>query len=183
MKRSLRTRLSLLKLEAGKKIRDHQREEFNQATTNVREMGSGDTVFVWNPRRDGRSKWLAGRVTQRLVPTSYLVNVDGHIRYVHIDRLITRDATNTQVILPEEPDILPATAVPDSSGPVLEDPTLPASTLTPTETTDEEHVMRKSTETKDPVTDNGATEPQKEISQRRYPTRENRQLPLRYRKN
>ena len=183
MKRSLRTRLSLLKPEAGKRIRDHQREEFNQATTNVREMGPGDTVSVWNPRRDGRSKWLAGRVTQRLGPTSYLVNVDGHIRYVHIDHLITRDATNTQVIVPGEPDILPATVVPDSSGPVLEDPTLPASTLTPTETTDEEHVMRKSTETKDPVTDNGATEPQKEISQRRYPTRENRQLPLRYRKN
>ena len=170
MKRSLRTRLSLLKPEAGKKTRDHQREEFNQATTNVREMGPGDIVSVWNPRRNGRSKWLAGRVTQRLGPTSYLVNVDGHVRYVHIDHLITRDATNTQMILPEEPDILPATVVPDSSGPLLEDPTLPPSTLTPTETTGEEHVMRKSTETKDPVTDNGATEPQKEISQRRYPT-------------
>ena len=132
MKRSLRTRLSLLKPEAGGKIQDHQREEFNQATTNVREMGPGDTVSVWNPRRDGRSKWLAGIVTQRLGPISYLVNVEGHVRYVHIDHLITRDATNTQVILPEEPDNLQATVVPDSSGPVLEDPT---------ETADEEHVI------------------------------------------
>ena len=70
MKRSLRTRLSLLKLGSWKKIRDHQREEFNQATTNVREMGPGGTVSVWNPRRDGRSKWIAGRVTQQLGPTS-----------------------------------------------------------------------------------------------------------------
>ncbi len=121
-------------------------------------------------------------MTQQLESTSYLLKLDGHVRYVHIDHLITRDAINTQVILPQEPDIVPAIVVPNSSLPVLEDPTLPASTLTPTDTTDKKHVMRKSTETKDSVTDNGATKPQKEISQRRYPTRENRQLPLRYRK-
>ena len=96
IKRQPRTRLSLVRPVAGQEIRDRQRADFNEAVANVREFEPGNGVSVWNPRKDGRNKWLPGTIVQRLGPTSYLVNVEEHVRYVHIDRLLPRVAAVTQ---------------------------------------------------------------------------------------
>ena len=77
---------------AGQEIRDRQRADFNEAVANVREFEPGNGVSVWNPRKDGRNKWLPGTIVQRLGPTSYLVNVEEHVRYVRIDHLLPRVA-------------------------------------------------------------------------------------------
>ncbi|XP_062514788.1 uncharacterized protein LOC134190352 [Corticium candelabrum] len=55
MKRELRTRLSLVRPERGRQIRDRQGERY-EATKYVRSLNPGDTVEVLNTRQDGRGK-------------------------------------------------------------------------------------------------------------------------------
>ena len=56
LKRDLRTKLTLLRPELGKEIRDTQRNQYDQATSNARSLTPGQSVSVWNPRHDGRGK-------------------------------------------------------------------------------------------------------------------------------
>ena len=48
-------------------------------------------MAVWNPRQDSREQWFSGIVVQKLGPSSYLVNVNGQARYVHVHHILHRD--------------------------------------------------------------------------------------------
>ena len=43
----------------------------------------------------GREKWLRGNITNVCGPRRYVVNVAGAPRYVHVDHIISRNATDT----------------------------------------------------------------------------------------
>ena len=91
MKKELRTRLSFLRPESGKSLREKHRDHYDIVTEQVRQMSPGDTVSVLNSRRYGREKWLCGTILQRLGPVNYVVDVYGHPRYVHVEHLLTRN--------------------------------------------------------------------------------------------
>ena len=117
LKRPLRTRLTLLRPEADCPIRNAERERYETASSQVRSMEPGTTVGVLNPRPDGRGKWLPGTVTQRLGPATYLVDVQGQARHVHISQMQTRDERSRPIIIPESelPDI-PTAQAPNNPG-------------------------------------------------------------------
>ena len=91
LKRSPRTRLSLLRPEADSESREAQSQQYDTASGRVLQLEPGMTVSVANPRQNSRGKWLCGVVIQRLGPATYLVSVEGGTRYVHIDQLRERD--------------------------------------------------------------------------------------------
>ena len=43
----------------------------------------------------GREKWLWGKITKVCGPRTYVVNVAGARRYVHVDHIISRNVTGT----------------------------------------------------------------------------------------
>ena len=61
MKRVLRTRLSLVRPTVGGEIQDRQESQTEAASRN-RETLPGESVAVWNPRRDSRGRWLSRTV-------------------------------------------------------------------------------------------------------------------------
>ena len=91
LKRSPRTRLSILHPEADSELREAQSQQYGTASGRVRQLQPGMTVSVTNPRQDSRGKWLCGVIIQRLGPATYLVSVEGGPRYAHIDQLRERD--------------------------------------------------------------------------------------------
>ena len=91
LKRSPRTRLSLLRPEADSELREAQSQQYDTASGRVRQLEPGMTVSVANPRQDSRGKWLCGVIIQHLGPATCLVSVEGGTRYVHIDQLRERD--------------------------------------------------------------------------------------------
>ena len=101
IKRIPRTKLSLLRPEVSDIDRDEQRIKFEEATKRSRQLDPGCKVSVWNPRQDSWGRWLVGTVEQQLGPTNYLVNVEGHSRYVHIDQMRWID----QRSVPETADV------------------------------------------------------------------------------
>ena len=96
LKRSPRTRLSLLCPEADSELREAQSQQYDSASGRVRQLEPGKTVSVANPRQDSRGKWLCGVIIQLLDLATYLVSVQGGTRYVHIDQLRERDGRSFQ---------------------------------------------------------------------------------------
>ena len=45
--------------------------------------------------RGGKEKWVWGNITKVCGPRTYVVNVAGARRYVHVDHIISRNATAT----------------------------------------------------------------------------------------
>ena len=56
LKRSSRTRLSLLRPEADSELREPQIQQYDTASGRVRQLEPGMTVSVANPRQDSRGK-------------------------------------------------------------------------------------------------------------------------------
>ena len=58
--------------------------------------------------RGGREKWSWGNVTKVCGPRTFVVNVTGARRYVHVDHIISRNATYTveSAVMPK-PVIVP----------------------------------------------------------------------------
>ena len=181
-KRELRTKLTLLRPDVGGDMRDTQQDRYQQATALTRSLNPGQTVSVLNPRRDGRGKWLYGVVLQRLGPVNYLVKVDGQPRYVHIEHLRVRDAMSLPVTEPTEAI---GVNTPDTTAPVAtpvegEQPTGQPSDLldVPTQPAQE---SPPSTQQAAATAATQSTEVTEEPPGRRYPQRQNRQIPVRYR--
>ncbi|XP_062514748.1 uncharacterized protein K02A2.6-like [Corticium candelabrum] len=107
LKRTLRTRLDLLFSRGQADLGQQNEQQFQEASSQVRELIPGEAVGVWNPRRDGRGNWLYGTVMQKVGPTNYMIEVEGHVRYVHIDHLRQRDSRSMSGGLPtpEQTDI------------------------------------------------------------------------------
>ncbi|XP_062520850.1 uncharacterized protein LOC134195787 [Corticium candelabrum] len=122
MKRELRTRLTLVQPESGRQIRDRQSERYEEATKYVRNLNPGDTVAVLNTRQDGRGKWLTGIILQRLGPTNYMVDVNNHLRYVHIEHIRRRDERSVPAVIEtsDEADTEATTDITSNPRPTLE---------------------------------------------------------------
>ena len=182
MKKELRTNLPLLRPDVGGDMRDTQQDRYQQATALTRSLNPGQTVSVLDPRRDGRGKWLYGVVLQRLGPVNYLVKVDGQPRYVHIEHLRVRDAMSLPVTEPTEAI---GVKTPDTTAPVStpvegDQPTGQPSDLldVPTQPAQE---SPPSTQQAAATVATQSTEVTEEPPGRRYPQRQNRQIPVRYR--
>ena len=82
-------------------------QQFQKVSSQMREIIPREAVGVWNPRRVGRENWLYETVMQKVGPTNYMIEVEGHVRYVHIDHLRQRDSRNMLGGLPtpEQTDI------------------------------------------------------------------------------
>ena len=174
IKRIPRAKLSLLRPEVSDIDRDEQRIKFEEANKLSRKLDPGCKVSVWNPRQDSRGRWLVRTVEQQLGPNNYLVNVEGHFRYVHIDQMRWRD----QQSVPETADV---------SVPEIEVEEIPVPVIPVKETG--QVVEIQSTEHKDQgeettlISKEMLSPPEyHEIeTPRRYPKRQNRQPPARYR--
>ncbi len=184
MKRELRTRLTLVRPESGGKIRDRQSERYEEATKYVRNLNPGDTVAVLNTRRDGRGKWLTGIILQRLGPTNYMVDVNNHLRYVHIEHIRRRDERSVPAVIETLDEAGTKTTTDITSN--------PRPTLEQTGQTEPTSPVREAQQAEEPVTiatPSLAEEATAEVrrtssgTDRRHPVRVNRQLPLRYRQS
>ena len=98
LKRQPRTRFSFLKPLLAQTVEDKQEIQRQQhdktASREARIFHGGDRVGV-RSFRGGREKWLWGNITKVCGPRTYVVNVAGARRYVHVDHIIRRNATDT----------------------------------------------------------------------------------------
>ena len=141
-------------------------------------------MAVLNTRRDGRGKWLTEIILQRLGPTNYMVNVNNHLRYVHIEHIRRRDERSVPTVIEtsDEADTEATTDITSNPRPTLEQ----------TGQTEPTSPVREAQQAEEPVTiaipslAEGATAEVRGTSSgtdRRYPVRVNRQLPFRYRQS
>ena len=192
MKKELRTRLSFLRPESRKTLREEHRDHYDLATEQVRNMSPGDTASVLKPRRDGRGKWLCGTILQRLGPVNYLVDVYEQPRYVHVEHLLNRDPRSIPDKFiksrPEHDVIVPTLTPSNATTRDQSVPVRPTDAGTPVEV-DSQRAYTPVTTTRPtavvpvPVEEETmTTSPETPGSQeRRYPQRQNRQKPARYR--
>lgn len=90
LKRQLRTRLSLLKPDVGRRVvakQNEQKKHHDKGRTAVRTFTPQQKVYVRN-FRGGKEKWIPGTIVKPLGPLTYLVRVGEKIRYVHVDHLL-----------------------------------------------------------------------------------------------
>ena len=117
-----------------------------------REFVEGEEVTILN-KRNNNKVWIPGKISKRVSPFTYLVNVNGEIRYVHTEDIKTR-----KVVIPEEPKFRPVVipiqpSVEDkhveqlepTTSKEVEVPIPPETTLTPPPQ------FRRSTRTKKPI--------------------------------
>ena len=96
MKRTISTRLSLIQPMEGQNVRERQEDQI-ASTAGNREMMPCKSVAIWNPRQDSRGRWLQGTIETR-TKQLYLVNVEGHTRYVHLDHIPNFNESENQQI-------------------------------------------------------------------------------------
>ncbi|XP_072037281.1 uncharacterized protein [Amphiura filiformis] len=113
-----------------------QQEATKDRGKEIREFTPGDSVMVRSFR--GSDKWKPGVVMQRLGPVSYMVRVQGQLRHVHIDHLISGSvhSPNERVDPMDIPVELPIPLVPQptATAPVpnpLQPPSAPNAPITP----------------------------------------------------
>ncbi|XP_069122416.1 uncharacterized protein [Argopecten irradians] len=90
LKIQLRTKLSLLKPDLGKRVslqQDSQKRHHDKGPVRVRTFARNQSIRVRN-FRGGKEKWLLGTVVKQLGPLTYLIRVGRTLRYVHVDHLL-----------------------------------------------------------------------------------------------
>ena len=113
LKRQPSTRFSCLKPLLAQTVEDKQEIQRQQhdktASRETRIFHGGDRVGV-RSFRGGREKWLWGNITKVCGPHTYVVNVAGARRYVHVDHIICRNATATveSAVIPKPVIVPPA---------------------------------------------------------------------------
>ena len=102
-----RTRFSCLKPLLAQTVEDKQEIQRQQhdkrASREARIFHGGDRVGV-RSFRGGKEKWLWGNITKVCGPRTYVVNVAGARRYVHVDHIISRNGNTTDTA---EPAVIP----------------------------------------------------------------------------
>ena len=112
MKRTLRNRLSLVKLNLASAVdkKQHQQVKYNDKKGDKsRELRVNQPVLVRN-HRDSIETWIPGVIVKKKGPLTYLVKCGKRIRFVHID--ILSSAVPPKEIteeLPVIPNVLPST--------------------------------------------------------------------------
>ncbi len=121
LKRQLRTRLSVLKPDLNGRVKEAQenQQKFHDKRVSLREFDVNDSCYVKN-FRGGEEKYVPGRITKRLGPLRYLVQIGRSTRYVHIDHLlpsnVNTECQDEQQALPLQtaiPDMVTVTSVPE----------------------------------------------------------------------
>ncbi|XP_064651966.1 uncharacterized protein K02A2.6-like [Lineus longissimus] len=106
-KRPLRTRFSLLRPDLNKTVTEKQ----DKMVKNHDNRGVKAWAFVLNEIvrvrnfRNGREKRLPGRVVKIQGPQSYIMEVGGRCRFVHVDHLLRSGELTLEA--QEEPDLMP----------------------------------------------------------------------------
>lgn len=103
-KRTLRTRLSLLKPDIVEKVTDKQlkmKEYRDDSVPKLREFKISETVRVKNCR-DGLVKYVPGVIIAQKGPVQYLVRVGMRTRYVHVDHLLKTGEPDNITALPTD---------------------------------------------------------------------------------
>ena len=107
LKRQPMTRFSCLKPLLAQTVEDKQEIQRQQhdkrASREARIFHGGDRVGV-RSFRGGKQKWLWGNITKVCGPRTYVVNVAGARRYVHVDHIISRNGNTTDTA---EPAVIP----------------------------------------------------------------------------
>lgn len=99
LKRTLRTRLSMVKPDLAKVVEQKQgKQKFHHdKRAKGRMFQPKDRVLVRNFRGGKDDKWIAGIVVRKKGPVNYLVRVNGKIRFVHVDHLL--EASSSEKIV------------------------------------------------------------------------------------
>ncbi|KAK9701397.1 Integrase core domain [Popillia japonica] len=82
LKRIPRTKLDLLKPTNYKRTHDTLKE----MSSTDKMFVEGEEVLVWNKRNNDK-KWITGKIAKQVSPFTYLVNVNGEVRFVHAEDL------------------------------------------------------------------------------------------------
>ena len=91
LKRTLRTRFSVLKPDIGSTVHNKLEIQVQAHDTSVRKTISfraGEIVRVKSvPQYKGLERYIQGEIVKQMGPYKYLVNVSGRPRFVHLDHL------------------------------------------------------------------------------------------------
>ena len=131
LKRSLRTRFSLLKPDVTSDVHSkHQQQRQNHDASRpsaIPEFSVGETVRVKStPQYPGVENYVKGVVVRKDGPYHYLVKIGNRCRMVHLDHLRKTGELESVCVAPDldVPDpIVPF--VPDVSAPVVKPPSVP----------------------------------------------------------
>ncbi|KAK9681015.1 Integrase core domain [Popillia japonica] len=82
LKRIPRTKLDLLKPTNYKRTHDTLKE----MSSTDKMFVEGEEVLVWNKRNNDK-KWITGKIAKQVSPFTYLVHVNGEVRFVHAEDL------------------------------------------------------------------------------------------------
>ena len=98
LKRNLRNKFSLLKPSLEREMEEKQNKQQRRSEyVKLRELVCGDTVHVRN-HLYGQVKWAPGTVVRCLGPLTYLIQVHGKRRYVHIDHIRSTSEVDESVV-------------------------------------------------------------------------------------
>ena len=126
LKRELRTKLTLIKPDREKFVREKQetmKKHHDKTHSKVRSFNEGDKVLVKTTLLGGKKwKWMPGIIVRVKGPLTYLVKVGLKTRYCHVDHLIDTLAdipteqeqfdTDIRVPQPTPPVVTPADPLP-----------------------------------------------------------------------
>ncbi|XP_062566349.1 uncharacterized protein K02A2.6-like [Saccostrea cucullata] len=104
LKRQLRTRLSLIKPDTGKRVENYQqkmKQNHDRGVIQVKKFHTGEKVQVKTIIQAGKWKWMPGYIHKVMGPLTYLVKVGNRTRYCHCDHLLSCKADLPQ----EKPNI------------------------------------------------------------------------------
>ena len=110
MKRTLRTRLSLVKTNLPSAVDENQHQQVkyhDKMGVKSRELRANQSVLVRN-HRDSMEKLIPGVIVKRKGPLPYLVKCGRRIRFVHIEHLLSNAIPPKEITeeLPFIPNVL-----------------------------------------------------------------------------
>ena len=119
LRRSIQTRLDLLKPNLEDKVTQKQEDQkrfHDNPSTKTREFSPGQKVLVEN-LRSTTPKWITGKIITKTGPLSYKVEIDGVVHRRHVDQMLPSKAVMISDKSNEEDVFLPT--------PVDHNPTTP----------------------------------------------------------
>ncbi|XP_021340098.1 uncharacterized protein K02A2.6-like [Mizuhopecten yessoensis] len=124
LKRQMRTKLTLLKPNLGKRVslqQAFQKKHHDKGRVRVRTFSRNQSVRVRN-FRGGKEKWIVGSVVKQLGPLTYLIRVGRTFRYVHVDHILATGEENVEPFQHDDQQIVSCpTTIPIEENPIASD--------------------------------------------------------------
>ncbi|KAL0892417.1 hypothetical protein ABMA27_015532 [Loxostege sticticalis] len=118
--RQLRTKLDLLRPDRNKKVRDAQARQVKSGPDGSRGLEQGEEVWIRQYHGNQGTKWLPGKVIERLGTTDYkTLDLTGKGSHKHIDQLRRRSSRNS--LAAPSPDIQEPSAEGQRAVPMCEE--------------------------------------------------------------